>query len=71
MIIDPTHCNLSFIEEILQAPFNDSALVRDEVVNVTRALGQLRLSPTVQGRSALPGVLDSLPSTNNCCRQSQ
>jgi len=49
LIIERTGGNPFFIEEIVQALFDDSALVRNGVVKVTRSLSQLRLPPTVQG----------------------
>jgi hypothetical protein len=41
--------NPFFIEEIVQALFDEGALVRNGAVKVTRSLSQLRLPPTVQG----------------------
>jgi predicted ATPase/class 3 adenylate cyclase len=49
MIIERTQGNPFFIEEMLQALFDDGALVRNGVVKVTRPLAQVRLPPTVQG----------------------
>jgi predicted ATPase len=44
--------NPFFIEEIVQALFDEGALVRNGAVKVTRSLSQLRLPPTVQGMLA-------------------
>jgi len=48
-IIERTGGNPFFIEEIVQALFDEGALVRNGGVKVTRSLSQLRLPPTVQG----------------------
>jgi class 3 adenylate cyclase len=49
LIAERTDGNPFFIEEIVQALFDEGALVRNGVVKVTRSLSQLRLPPTVQG----------------------
>jgi len=49
LIIERTGGNPFFIEEMVQALFDEGALVRNGVVRVTRSLSQLRLPPTVQG----------------------
>jgi predicted ATPase len=49
LITERTGGNPFFIEEIVQALFDEGALVRNGVVKVTRSLSQLRLPPTVQG----------------------
>jgi class 3 adenylate cyclase/tetratricopeptide (TPR) repeat protein len=49
IIIKRTEGNPFFIEEILQALFDEGALVRNGVVKITRPLLQLRLPSTVQG----------------------
>jgi class 3 adenylate cyclase/predicted ATPase len=49
LIIERTGGNPFFIEEMVQALFDEGALVRNGVVKVTRSLSQLRLPPTVQG----------------------
>jgi predicted ATPase len=49
MVIERTEGNPFFIEEMVQALFDDGALVRKGVVKVVRPISQLRLSPTVQG----------------------
>jgi class 3 adenylate cyclase len=49
LVIERTEGNPFFIEEMVQALFDEGALVRNGVVKVTRSLSQLRLPPTVQG----------------------
>ena len=49
LVVERTGGNPFFIEEIVQALFDEGALVRNGVVKVTRSLSQLRLPPTVQG----------------------
>ena len=49
LIGERTGGNPFFIEEIVQALFDEGALVRNGAVKVTRLLSQLRLPPTVQG----------------------
>jgi class 3 adenylate cyclase len=49
LIIERTGGNPFFIEEMVQALFDEGTLVRNGVVTVTRSLSQLRLPPTVQG----------------------
>ena len=49
LIIERTEGNPFFIEEMVQALFEDGALVRNGAVKVDRSLSQLRLPPTVQG----------------------
>jgi predicted ATPase/class 3 adenylate cyclase len=49
LITERTGGNPFFIEEIVQALFDEGALTRNGVVKVTRSLSQLRLPPTVQG----------------------
>jgi class 3 adenylate cyclase len=49
LISERTGGNPFFIEEIVQALFNEGALTRNGTVKVTRSLSQLRLPPTVQG----------------------
>jgi len=48
-IIERTQGNPFFIEEMLQALFDEGALVRNGMVKVTRPLAPARLPPTVQG----------------------
>src|SRR5208283_3439377 len=52
LIAERTGGNPFFIEEIVQALFEEGALSRNGVVKVTRSLSQLRLPPTVQGMLA-------------------
>jgi predicted ATPase len=59
-IIERTGGNPFFVEEIVQALFDDGALVRNGVVKMSRALSQLRLPPTVQG--ILAARIDRLPT---------
>src|SRR5713226_196508 len=49
MVIERAEGNPFFIEEIVQALFDEGALVRNGAVKVTRSLSQLRLPTTVQG----------------------
>jgi len=60
LVIERTGGNPFFIEEIVQALFDEGALVRNGAVKVTRALSQLRLPPTVQG--ILASRIDRQPS---------
>ena len=60
LIAERTSGNPFFIEEIVQALFDEGALVRNGVVKVTRSLSQLRLPPTVQG--ILASRIDRQPS---------
>src|SRR6202011_2671452 len=52
LIAERTGGNPFFIEEIVQALFDEGALTRNGVVKITRSLSQLRLPPTVQGMLA-------------------
>ena len=49
LVIERTEGNPFFIEEMVQALFDEGALVRNGTVKVTRSLSQLRLPLTVQG----------------------
>src|SRR6266436_6827134 len=49
MVIERTEGNPFFIEEMVQALFDEGALVRNGAVKVVRSLAQMRLPPTVQG----------------------
>jgi len=49
LVIERTEGNPFFIEEMVQALFDEGALVRNGAVKVARSLSQLRLPPTVQG----------------------
>jgi class 3 adenylate cyclase/ribosomal protein L40E len=59
LIVERTEGNPFFIEEIVQALFDDGALVRNGTVKVTRSLSQIRLPRTVQG--ILAARIDRLP----------
>jgi class 3 adenylate cyclase/predicted ATPase len=58
-IVERTEGNPFFIEEMVQALFDQGALVRNGTVKVMRSLSQLRLPPTVQG--ILAARIDRLP----------
>jgi predicted ATPase len=49
LIIERTEGNPFFIEEMLQALFDEGVLARNGVLKITRPFSQVRLSPTVQG----------------------
>jgi tetratricopeptide (TPR) repeat protein len=49
LIIERTEGNPFFIEEMLQALFDEGVLARNGVVKITRPFSQLRLPATVQG----------------------
>src|SRR5229473_865388 len=49
LVIERTEGNPFFIEEMVQALFDEGALVRNGVARVARSLAQLRLPSTVQG----------------------
>jgi len=49
LVLKLTEGNPFFIEEMVQAAFDEGVLARDGVVEVTRSPSQLRLPPTVQG----------------------
>ena len=60
MVIERTEGNPFFIEEMVQALFDEGALVRKGTVKVARSLAQMRLPPTVQG--VLASRIDRLPA---------
>jgi class 3 adenylate cyclase/predicted ATPase len=60
LVVERTSGNPFFIEEIVQALFDQGALVRNGTVKVTRPLSQLRLPQTVQG--ILAARIDRQPS---------
>jgi class 3 adenylate cyclase len=62
LITERTGGNPFFIEEIVQALFDEGALVRNGAVRETRSLSQLRLPPTVQG--ILAARVDRQPGEN-------
>src|SRR5207253_11019232 len=49
LIIERTGGNPFFIEEMVQALFDERILVRNGIVKVTRTLSKIRIPPTVQG----------------------
>jgi predicted ATPase len=59
-ILDRTQGNPFFMEEIVQALFDEGVLVRNGAVKVVRALSQVHLPPIVQGM--LAARIDRLPS---------
>ena len=52
LVIERTEGNPFFIEEMVQALFDEGALVRNGAVKVTRSLSQLRMPATVHGMLA-------------------
>jgi predicted ATPase len=60
LIADNTQGNPFFMEEIVQALFEEGALVRDGAVRLVRPLGQLRVPGTVQ--AVLASRIDRLPA---------
>jgi class 3 adenylate cyclase/tetratricopeptide (TPR) repeat protein len=60
LIIDRTQGNPFFIEEMVQALFDEGTLTRNGTMKMTRPLGQLRMPPTVQG--ILAARIDRLPA---------
>jgi class 3 adenylate cyclase/tetratricopeptide (TPR) repeat protein len=49
LVLDRTEGNPLFMEELVEALFEEGALVRNGAVTVTRSLSQLKIPPTVQG----------------------
>jgi tetratricopeptide (TPR) repeat protein len=49
LVLEHTQGNPLFIEELVEALFDEGVLVRNGAVKVTRPLGQLKIPPTVQG----------------------
>jgi predicted ATPase len=60
LMIQRTQGNPFFIEEMVQALFDEGALVRNGTVKLTQPLGRLRMPPTVQG--ILAARIDRLPT---------
>jgi len=61
VIIEKTEGNPFFMEEMVQVLLDEGALVRDgAAVRLTKALGELKIPPTVQG--ILAARIDRLPS---------
>jgi tetratricopeptide (TPR) repeat protein len=59
LIIERTEGNPFFIEEMVQALFDEGTIVRNGAVKLARSLSQMRLPPTVQG--ILASRIDRLP----------
>ena len=59
LIIDKTEGNPFFMEELIQALFDEGVLVRNGTVKLTRPLSQLKIPPTVEGM--LAARIDHLP----------
>jgi tetratricopeptide (TPR) repeat protein len=59
LVIERTEGNPFFIEEMVQALFDEGAIVRNGAVKLARSLSQVRLPPTVQG--ILASRIDRLP----------
>jgi class 3 adenylate cyclase/tetratricopeptide (TPR) repeat protein len=60
LVIERTEGNPFFIEEMVQALFDEGALVRNGAIKVTHSLSQVRLPATVQG--ILAARIDRLPA---------
>jgi predicted ATPase/class 3 adenylate cyclase len=60
LIIERTEGNPLFMEEIVQALFEDGVILRNGVVKLTRSLDQLKIPPTV--RAILAARIDRLPA---------
>ena len=59
LVIERTEGNPFFIEEMVQALFEDGALARNGTVSLTSPLSELKIPPTVQG--ILAARIDRLP----------
>jgi tetratricopeptide (TPR) repeat protein len=59
LVLERTEGNPLFIEELVEALFDEGVLVRNGAVKVTRPLSQLKIPPTVQG--ILAARIDRLP----------
>jgi tetratricopeptide (TPR) repeat protein len=59
LVVEKTEGNPFFMEEAVQALFEDGALIRNGAVRLTRPLSQLRLPPTVH--AILASRIDKLP----------
>jgi class 3 adenylate cyclase/tetratricopeptide (TPR) repeat protein len=60
LVLEHTQGNPLFIEELVEALFDEGVLVRNGAVKVTRPLSQLKIPPTVQG--ILAARIDRLPA---------
>lgn len=58
-VVQRTEGNPFFIEELVQALFDEGALVRNGTIKVARSLSQLRIPPTAQ--AVLAARIDRLP----------
>jgi predicted ATPase/class 3 adenylate cyclase len=67
LIVAKTEGNPFFIEEIVQALFDQGALVRNGAVKVTRSISEIHLPPTVQG--ILASRIDRLPAEEKALLQ--
>jgi hypothetical protein len=59
LVLERTEGNPLFIEELVEALFDEGVLVRNGAAKVTRPLSQLKIPPTVQG--ILAARIDRLP----------
>jgi tetratricopeptide (TPR) repeat protein len=59
LVLERTEGNPFFMEELVQALFDEGVLIRNGTVKVTRSLNQLNIPPTVQG--ILAARIDRLP----------
>jgi class 3 adenylate cyclase len=60
LIVERTEGNPLFIEELVEALFDEGVLVRNGAVKVTRPLSQLKIPPTVQ--DIITSRIDRLPA---------
>src|SRR6202030_65659 len=60
VIIDKTEGNPFYMEETVQVLLDEGALVRNGTLKLTKALGELKIPPTVQG--ILAARIDRLPA---------
>ncbi len=60
LIMQKTEGNPFFIEEIVQALFDQGTLVRNGAVKITRSMSEIHIPPTVQG--ILASRIDRLPA---------
>jgi predicted ATPase len=67
LIMEKTEGNPFFIEEIVQALFDQGTLVRNGAVKITRSLSEIHIPPTVQG--ILASRIDRLPSDEKALLQ--
>jgi class 3 adenylate cyclase/tetratricopeptide (TPR) repeat protein len=59
LVLERTEGNPLFMEELVEALFEEGVLVRNGAVELTKPLGQLKIPPTVQG--ILAARIDRLP----------